>query len=150
MDTRRRLAILAEGTLDFHHGKTAVSILRYRPDEVVAVIDSDHQGSTTDRVVGLGGDTPVVAHISQALLHSPTALLIGIAPRGGALPESWREQILVAISHGLDVVSGLHYMLGEDVELSRAAEERGVNLVDVRKPPGELYVAELAPRRPGG
>jgi uncharacterized NAD-dependent epimerase/dehydratase family protein len=149
MGTRRRLAILAEGTLDFHHGKTAASILRYRPEDVVAVIDKDHQGSTTGKVLGLAGDTPVVAHISDALHLGPTALLIGIAPRGGVLPPSWREQILFAISHHLDVVSGLHYMLNEDPEFAAAAREHGATLVDVRRPPAEVRVAELLPRRPG-
>ncbi len=145
----RRLAILAEGTLDFHHGKTATSILRYRPNEVAAVIDSTQAGSTTEEAVGLGGDIPIVADISGAFRFNPTALLLGIAPRGGSLPGAWRRQILLAIEHGLDVVSGLHFMLNEDQEFTEAARLAGVRLVDVRHAPDDLPVATLQARRPG-
>jgi uncharacterized NAD-dependent epimerase/dehydratase family protein len=149
IESGRRLAILAEGMLDFHHGKTTTSLLRYRPDEVVAVIDDEHTGETTGAVLGLAGDTPIVEDIEHALPFHPSALLLGIAPRGGGLPPEWRRQILVAIAAGLDVVSGLHFMLNEDTEFVRAAERHGVQLVDVRRPPGDLPVASLLPRRPG-
>ncbi|MGH2449401.1 MAG: DUF1611 domain-containing protein [Chloroflexota bacterium] len=145
----RRLAILAEGMLDFHHGKTATSLLRYRPDEVVAVIDSQHAGMTTDQVVGLAAGTPIVPDISQAMVFCPTALLIGIAPRGGDLPAAWRRQILQASAAGLDVISGLHYMLGDDAEFAAAAAKGGGRLIDVRRPPDDVSVAEMLPRRPG-
>lgn len=148
-DEARRLAVLADGTLDFHHGKTATSLLRYRPSEVVAVIDRDHAGRSTGEVLGLAGDTPIVADITDTVKLHPTALLIGIAPRGGGLPTEWRRQILWAIAHGLDVISGLHYMLNDDAEFAAAARERGVALVDVRQPPSHVSVAELAPRRSG-
>ncbi|PZS00518.1 MAG: DUF1611 domain-containing protein [Chloroflexi bacterium] len=72
-----------------------------------------------------------------------------MAPRGGALPLEWRRQILAAIENGLDVISGLHYMLDDDPEFARAAHEHGVNLVDVRRPPAEIDVAGLHPRRSG-
>jgi uncharacterized NAD-dependent epimerase/dehydratase family protein len=143
----RRVAILADGTLDFHHGKTAISLLRYRPQDVVAVIDREHAGATTEAVLGLGGQIPIVPDVARALAFGPTVLLIGIAPRGGGLPSGWRRQILVAVAHRLDVVSGLHYMLGDDAEIRAAALHHDVRLVDVRRTPDNLSVAELAPRR---
>lgn len=145
----RRLVILAEGTLDFHHGKTATSILRYRPDDVVAVIDSEHAGSTTGQLLGLGGSIPIVENIDEALKFRPTALLIGIAPRGGGLPDAWRTQIVTALGHGLDLVSGLHFMMGEDGEFRVAAAAGGATIHDVRRPPDNLPTAELATRREG-
>lgn len=148
-DNIRRLAILAEGTLDFHHGKTATSILRYRPQDVVAVIDSTRAGITTGQAVGLAGDTPIVSDISEALAFKPNALLLGTAPRGGGLPPDWRREILVAIGHGLDVISGLHFMLNDDAEFTAAAGRAGVRLVDVRRVPAGLSVATLEPHRPG-
>src|SRR5579872_6093866 len=111
MGAVRRLAILAEGTLDFHHGKTATSLLRYRPEEVVAVIDRDHAGQTTQAALGLGGDIPIYADVADALHLRPSELIIGIAPRGGGLPDSWRPQLLRSIEEGMDIVSGLHFML---------------------------------------
>jgi uncharacterized NAD-dependent epimerase/dehydratase family protein len=145
----RRLLILAEGTLDFHHGKTATSLLRYRPEEVVAVVDSEHAERTTDQVLGLAGETPIVARVEDAFALEPTALLIGIAPRGGALPENWRRQIVACIAHGMDVISGLHFMLNQDRHFVRAATQYGVTLTDVRTPPPDLTVAGMKPRRAG-
>lgn len=147
--SNRRLAILAEDTLDFHHGKTATSILRYRPGEVVAVIDSTRAGSTTGEVVGLAGDTPIVADVTDTFAFQPNALLLGTAPRGGALPPEWRSQIMAAIEAGLDVISGLHFMLNDDLEFSAAARRAGVQLVDVRRAPPDLPVATLQDRRSG-
>jgi uncharacterized NAD-dependent epimerase/dehydratase family protein len=145
----RRLAILAEGSLDFHHGKTAVSLLRYRPHEVVAVVDSDHAGETVRSVLGIEADVPIVGSLEETIQWSPTAVLIGIAPRGGGLPEEWRPELLQAIARGLDIVSGLHYMLNDDDELVAAARMSGARLIDVRQPPADLGVADLKPHRPG-
>jgi len=145
----RRLLILAEGTLDFHHGKTATSLLRYRSHEVVAVVDSEHAGQSTDEALGVGGEIPIVARVDDAFALEPTALLIGIAPRGGALPDSWRRQIVTCIANGMDVISGLHFMLNEDQELVQAAKKYGVTLTDVRTPPRDLRVADMKPRRAG-
>jgi uncharacterized NAD-dependent epimerase/dehydratase family protein len=145
----RRLAILAEGTLDFHHGKTAASLLRYRPEDVVAVIDSENAGRTTQEVLGLGGAIPIVRDVRDSFELRPSALLIGIAPRGGGLPGAWREQILAAIAYGLDIIGGLHFMLNDDAEFVAAARESGVKLVDVRRPPDDLSVAALRARRAG-
>lgn len=135
--------------LDFHHGKTAASILRYQPDSVLAVIDSENSGRTTNGILGLGNDTPVYQEIEETFALNPTELLIGIAPKGGELPVEWRRQVLTAIDHGLDIVSGLHYMLGDDEEFASAARRYNVRIVDVRRAPTETRVAEMLPRRPG-
>jgi uncharacterized NAD-dependent epimerase/dehydratase family protein len=145
----RKLAILAEGNLDFHHGKTAVSMLRYKPDEVVAVIDRAHAGRTVRDVLDIDVDVPIVSSVEETFRWSPTAVLIGIAPRGGGLPSEWRPQLLQALAHGLDVVSGLHYMLNDDQELVAAARRSNARLIDVRRPPTDIEVADLAPHRPG-
>ncbi|GAC1401913.1 MAG: DUF1611 domain-containing protein [Chloroflexota bacterium] len=147
--TTRRIVILAEATLDFHHGKTAVSLLRYRADEVVAVIDSKHAGCTAEQVLGCGDGIPICQNFETTLQYRPTELVIGIAPKGGTLPLQWRTQILQAIRHGVDIVSGLHYMMNDDPEFFEAATKHRVRLVDVRRPPDDLSVAEFAPRRTG-
>ncbi len=60
-------------------------------------------------------------------------LMLGIAPSGGRIPESWRQVVLAAINRGMDIVSGLHEFLCDDPEFSQAAAARGVQLLDVRK-----------------
>jgi uncharacterized NAD-dependent epimerase/dehydratase family protein len=127
----RKLVILTEGHTDPHTAKTASCLIRYRRDQVVALLDSSQSGKTTHDLLGVGDSLPVIARLDQA----PTAntLLLGIAPPGGKIPRAWRPVILQAIERGMDVVAGLHDFLTDDPEFTAAAARRGVALVDVRK-----------------
>src|SRR6266699_594501 len=147
----RRLAILAEGAFEWHYGKTATGVIRYGKDTVVAVIDSTRAGQDVSQALGaaIGKGIPVVGDINEALKYQPDALLIGIAPMGGALPVAWRWQLLTAIEAGLDIISGLHFFIAEDEELRSAAEKHGVTIWDVRRPPEQNRVAQFIPHRPG-
>lgn len=137
----RRLALLAEASFDTEDAKTAVGVLRYRPGEVAAVIDSTRAGRTTAECVGLGGAIPVVADLDGAARAGADTLLIGIAPQGGDLPPAWRRTVLDALGRGWDVVAGLHVFLADDPELAAAARRTGAALHDVRRPPPERRVA---------
>jgi uncharacterized NAD-dependent epimerase/dehydratase family protein len=146
----RRLVILAEGEFTPHSGKTAFGVIRYGRDEVVAVIDSTKAGQSVDASL-TAHDIPIVATLDDALATSdrPDALLIGIAPTGGRLPDDWRKVILAAIEAGLDVLSGLHTFLGDDPEFRAAAEARGTQIVDYRRPPDRFETAVGRRHRPG-
>jgi uncharacterized NAD-dependent epimerase/dehydratase family protein len=133
--------VLADRFFGPETSKTANSAIRYLPDRVLAVIDQRQAGRTVDDVLGFGGAIPVVATLGEALRHGPNALLIGIAPQGGQLPEEWRELLHGAIDAGLDLVSGLHFYLADDAELAAHAAERGVRIFDLRRDPGDLPVA---------
>lgn len=143
-DPGRRIVILAEGEFGPHHGKTAMGVLRYGPDPVVAVIDSTKAGRNVREWLGDKPrfDVPVVASLADALERGRAgggrvdALLIGIAPTGGKLPQSWRDTILAAIDARLDILSGLHTMIGDDPEFAAAAHAAGTSIVDYRRPPG--------------
>jgi len=148
----RRIAILAEGLFEWHYGKTATGVIRYGKDTVVAVIDSTRAGMDVPQALGgapFGHGIPIVRDINEALTYQPDTLLIGIAPMGGSLPASWRWQLLTAIEHGLDLISGLHVFLSDDEELRVAAAKRGVTIWDVRRPPAQNRVAQFLPHRPG-
>jgi uncharacterized NAD-dependent epimerase/dehydratase family protein len=136
---KRRLVILAEGNFGFNHGKTAVGVIRYGPDDVTAVIDSTQAGGNVSTILP-GHDIPIVASLDEALAREPRpdTLLIGIAPTGGKLPADWRSLILVAIRSGLDIHSGLHQFLGDDPEFAAAAEAAGTRLIDYRRPPDRM------------
>lgn len=60
------------------------------------------------------------------------SIVIGVASTGGVLPGHWQDDLEAAIEAGLDVVSGMHTRLTGFPRLVRAAERRGVRLVDVR------------------
>ncbi len=127
----RRMVILTEGNSEPIAAKTAVSVLRYRPEQVVALLDSTQIGKTARHVFHLDSDAPFVATLDAA--PEADTLMLGIAPPGGRLPASWREVILEAISRKMDVVSGLHEFLVDDAEFVAAAKTYGTRLVDVRK-----------------
>lgn len=127
----RKLIILTEGHSNPHTAKTACSILRYRPAEVIAVLDSTQAGKTCDEVLGTGQGIPFVSSLDEAT--EANTLLIGIAPPGGQIPAPWRQIILAAITRGMNVISGLHDFITDDPEFAAAATEHQVELVDVRK-----------------
>lgn len=136
-----RYAILADGDFDPLLSKTANSVIRYLPDRVVAVVDHTKAGRTAQEVLGFGGPIPVVATMREALALGPNAVLIGIAPVGGRLPDQWRTWLLEAVDAGCDLWSGLHTFLSDDPDLARRAKARGVTLRDLRRPPPDLPVA---------
>ncbi|MCA9146555.1 MAG: DUF1611 domain-containing protein, partial [Planctomycetales bacterium] len=127
----RKLVILTEGHTNPHTAKTASCIIRYRRDEVVALLDGTQAGKTTQELLAVGGDVPVVATLDEAA--GANTLLLGIAPPGGKIPGPWRAIILDAISRGMNVLAGLHDFLTDDAEFVAAAEKHGVTLTDVRK-----------------
>lgn len=131
----RKYVVLAPGQFA-ENAKTAHGVIRYSSDETVAVVDSSCAGRTVRDVLPyLECSAPIIASVSEALRHKPTSLLIGTAPKGGKLPSEWRAEILTAIESGLEIVSGLHDMLGDDAEFAAAAQRNGVAIWDVRKPP---------------
>ena len=124
----RRYAILAEGWFANRHAKTAHGLLRYGRDEVVAVIDSTLAGQRVLEVMPeLRRNAPVVGTLREALEHSPTSILVGLAPVGGRLPEAWMETLREAAKNGLEIVSGLHQRLAPELPEAR--------VWDVREPP---------------
>ena len=73
----RRLLLLAEGfSGDPHYGKTMRGVMRYRRDDVVAILDSERAGGVEDGV-------PVVADVDASLRFGPTVALVGVATQGG-------------------------------------------------------------------
>src|SRR5690348_13629962 len=106
-----RYLILADGDFGPMTSKTANSIIRYRADRVVGVLDRQQAGRTAQDVLGFGGAIPVVGSMREGLTLGPTAVLVGIAPMGGRLPPEWRAWLLEAVEAGCDLWSGLHTFL---------------------------------------
>lgn len=127
----RRIVILTDGRTTPTGAKTASCVIRYKPEEVVALLDTTQAGKTAGELLGVGGSLPIVANLADA--PNANTLLIGIAPSGGKLPAAWRKILLEAIDRGMSLVSGLHDFLSNDPEISAAAAKKGVEIHDVRK-----------------
>jgi len=127
----RKILILTEGLTSPHSAKTACSVIRYRRDEVVGVLDTTVPPQPCQALLEVGGDLPVVNSLDA--LPGANVLLIGIAPTGGTLPAPMRALVLGAIERGLDVESGLHEFLNDDAEFAAAARATGSTLRDLRR-----------------
>ena len=130
----RRILILGEGfSHDPHYGKTMRGIIRYGPDPVVAILDSERAGEDHEGI-------PIVGTVEDALPYEPTVAVVGVATQGGRFPPAWRDLLKASIAAGLDVESGLHEFVSEDPELTELARVHGVGLRDLRKAPAGLNV----------
>jgi uncharacterized NAD-dependent epimerase/dehydratase family protein len=135
-DRDTRYLILAEGfSADAHYGKTMRGVLRYRRDDVAAILDSTRDAGDTE------GGVPVVRTVADAKHYGPNTALVGVATQGGRFPPAWLDLLKECIEAGLDVENGLHVFLSEDPNLEELANERGVELRDLRKPPHDLSTA---------
>lgn len=137
---KRRIVILAEGRLDVFSAKTAVGVIRYRKEEVIAIIDRFNAGKDLISIIGIGEGIPIVSNIQELLHLNPTTLLIGIAPPGGILPADWRNHIIDALRNKLYIMSGLHTHLNDDLEFCVLAQEHRVKIFDIRKPPENIPI----------
>ena len=136
MSRDTRYLILAEGfSADAHYGKTMRGVLRYRRDDVAAILDSTRGDGETE------GGVPVVQSIAESEQYGPNTALVGVATQGGRFPPAWLDLLKQCIEAGLDVENGLHVFLSEDPTLEELAHEHGVELRDLRKPPRDLSTA---------
>ena len=130
-----RYLILAEGfSGDPLYAKTMRGVLRYRREDVVAILDSTRPGETD-------GGVPIVGTVDEALPFEPTTALVGVVTQGGHFPPAWMELLRSCVESGLDIENGLHVFLNDDPGLRELAAERGVELRDLRRPPANLSTA---------
>ena len=130
-----RYLLLAEGfSGDPLYGKTMRGVLRYRHDDVAAILDTTRAGETEEGV-------PVVGTVEEALPLGPTTALVGVVTQGGHFPPAWMELLRSCVENGLHIENGLHVFLGDDPELRELADRHGVELRDLRRPPADLSTA---------
>ena len=141
---QHRFLIIADGEFGPLTSKTANSCIRYFPERIVAVLDRKQAGKTAQDVLGFGGKIPVVGDFERGIAQGQgaTAVLIGIAPLGGRLPDEWKAWLRTAIERKLEIWSGLHTFIGDDPELGPLAKARGVRILDARRAPPNLPIAD--------
>lgn len=123
--------LLIGDVTDAAFAKTSQGIVQWCPEKVAGQLR--FEGCRVD----LGIPDMSVAEAAEAGCGS---LVLGVAPVGGVMPESWWAAIEEAATAGLDIVSGLHLRLHERPGLAAAAEVGNSRLVDVRVPPAGLPV----------
>jgi uncharacterized NAD-dependent epimerase/dehydratase family protein len=131
---KRYLILAEEFSHDPHYAKTARGVIRYRLDDVVAMLDSKRAGESEDSV-------PIVGTVDEALAFGPNTALVGVVTQGGRFPGDWQELLKSCVSHGLDLENGLHVRLRDIPGLTELAAEHGAELRDLREPPADLSTA---------
>ena len=111
--------------------KTGFGIVQWRPKLVAG------QLRFPECPLDLGVPDMTVAEAAAAGVRS---LIIGVAPVGGVIPDSWWAAVEEAAAAGMDIVCGLHVKLDDNPAIAAAAGSSGARLIDVREPPGRLPV----------
>ena len=130
--------ILIGDNEDPTYAKTGFGIVHWSRERVAGQLR--FEGGPTD----LGVPDMTVRQAVQAGVHT---LVIGVAPIGGVVPESWWNVIVEAATAGLDVACGLHLKLEDFSEVRKAAEKSGARLINVRVPPARIPVGTGKKRR---
>lgn len=129
--------VITGGYLDTDNAKTAHGLIRGTDRfQLVGIIDHKFPGKDAGELLdGKHRQIPVYASIAD-FMKSGTAeyCVIGVATKGGIIPDSLREMLMEALHHGLNLVNGLHDYVSEHAELVSLAKSKGLQIIDVRKP----------------
>ncbi len=117
--------------------KTSRGLAMFRPEDCVGEFRHDDCPLTLD--------LPRLTMAEGAAAGART-LVLGIANSGGTLGRDLVDDAAAALRAGMNVASGLHRRLRDEPALAALAEECGLQLFDVRDPPGDLKVGTGYPR----
>lgn len=111
------------------NAKTGLGIVHWAPDRCV--------GQMKLAECSVESGLPDLS-VAEALALGVRTVVIGVAPTGGRLEDSWLPPLLELARAGVDIAAGLHSRLSDTPELVRAASEGGAKLIDARVPPADL------------
>ena len=118
------------------NGKTAHGLVRHTIRyDIVGVVDSTAPSGDAGQILdGNPRDIPLFSNLDDAFRETkPEIFIIGAVSEGGFLPEGYDKAITWALTHGLDIVSGLHHFISDDKRFTDLAAKNGCKIVDVRK-----------------
>ena len=108
LEPDQKVALYMEGFLHSDYGKMGLGVARYLKNPILGIIDSQHAGSNINKEHLIDRDIPIYEKLDQVIAKGAEVLLLGIAPSGGKIPDSWLPLIEEALACGLSVVNGLH------------------------------------------
>ena len=131
--------IITGGLLETIHAKTAHGLIREsKRFDIVGVIDQ--KSANRDAGEALDGrrrNIPVyssMAGLIEARGERPGYAIIGMATKGGVLPEDLYPEIEEALSMGIHIINGLHQPISGIAGMHKLAKENGAVIYDIRKP----------------
>ncbi len=119
--------------------KTARGVVHWRPEWCLGQL----------RLEGCNADLGIPdMSLEEAAEAGVKTLVVGVANRGGIIPDNWTDTLVRAVELGMDIASGLHTKLSSVPAIADAAEQHSRALYDVRHPTREFSVGSGV-RRPG-
>ena len=138
----KKLAIYMEGNLDSMFAKMGYGVMRYSKNPIVCVIDSEFSGKMVDEVLTHQPfKIPIVTTVEAAHKMGAEVLVLGLAPSGGKLPDSWLPAVETALKMGMSLVNGLHDLLNERFAHLLDPNIPDQLIWDVRKPKTDYAIA---------
>ncbi len=131
--------VITGGILHDNHAKTTHGLIRGSSRyNIVGVIDENHAGKDAGEVIdGKNAGVAVYSSIDDFKTNGAEQAqycIIGVATKGGTIPPQMQEDITKAIDCGYAIVNGLHEFVSDIPHLRDKAREKGVELIDIRKP----------------
>lgn len=131
--------IITGGLLDDIHAKTAHGLIRKSSRyKICGIIDEKWSGKEAGEILdGKNRGISIyesIQELSENQGQKPDFAIIGMATKGGILPEELYPTIKEALKNKIGIVNGLHQTLGDLEEFSILAEDSGAQIIDIRKP----------------
>lgn len=141
--------IYCEGCFGEIDGKTANGLIRSSEKyKILSVIDSTKAGQDAGIVLdNEANNIPIVRDLNASLLQAietPNAFIFGMAPSSGLLSKHQRGLILEAMSHGMNIVNGLHEFLNDDPVFIASCQANNVTIDDVRRPKDKKQLRQFS------
>ncbi|MDE3740470.1 DUF1611 domain-containing protein [Maribacter polysaccharolyticus] len=137
----KKLAIYMEGNLDSIYAKMGYGVMRYSENPIVCVIDSDYAGKNVNEVIDQPFEIPIVSSVEKAIEMGAEVMVLGLAPTGGKLPDTWVPEVEKALILGMSLINGLHDHLADRFAGLLKADRPEQVIWDVRKPVTDYAIA---------
>lgn len=138
----QNVALYMEGFLHSDYGKMGLGVIRYLQNPIVGIIDSQYAGSNINKEYPIDRDIPIYEKLDQVIDQGAEVLLLGIAPSGGKIPDTWLPLAEEALVRGLNLINGLHDQLAD--RLKKYIQNPTQWIWDVRVP---QFTPEIASGR---
>jgi uncharacterized NAD-dependent epimerase/dehydratase family protein len=131
--------IITAGYLDTYSGKTAHGLIRGTERfNIIGVIDEKFGGRDAGEVLdGKKRGIPVFSTLNDFVSQSKSKArycILGVATKGGIIPESMQKLLKDALEKSFGIVNGLHDYVSDHPDLVELASKKGLEIIDVRKP----------------
>jgi uncharacterized NAD-dependent epimerase/dehydratase family protein len=131
-----RALVYADRLYGCADGKTAHGLVRHSTRfTIVGVVDTTlPPGDAATFLDNTKKGIPLLNDLNTAYASTkPDTFIIGAVSEGGVLPTGYDTAVDWALSKGLNVVSGLHQFLSDDLRFIKNAKEHHCTITDVRK-----------------